>query len=190
MQYTTLGKTGLKVSVAGLGCGGFSRFGLGTGKSEAEAARSSARRSISGSTCRHRARPTAPRRARQGDAGRPARPGRHRHQGVVLAAASAVAAEHGREPRQFVAASSAPTTSISTSCTASRRANTTRRSRSRPRSSRRGKGQDQALGMTETALDDPEHEMLRRAARGRRMGRRHGRVPHDAPERAQPACSR
>lgn len=36
MQYTTLGATGLKVSVAGLGCGGNSRIGLGTGKSEAE----------------------------------------------------------------------------------------------------------------------------------------------------------
>ena len=28
MEYTTLGKTGLKVSVAGLGCGGPSRLGL------------------------------------------------------------------------------------------------------------------------------------------------------------------
>ena len=37
MEYTTLGRTGLKVSVAGLGCGGFSRLGLGTGKSKAEA---------------------------------------------------------------------------------------------------------------------------------------------------------
>jgi aryl-alcohol dehydrogenase-like predicted oxidoreductase len=37
MEYTTLGRTGLKVGVAGLGCGGFSRLGLGTGKSEAEA---------------------------------------------------------------------------------------------------------------------------------------------------------
>ena len=37
MEYTVLGRTGLKVSVAGLGCGGFSRLGLGTGKSEAEA---------------------------------------------------------------------------------------------------------------------------------------------------------
>lgn len=34
MQYTTLGRTGLKVSVAGLGTGGFSRLGLGTGQSE------------------------------------------------------------------------------------------------------------------------------------------------------------
>ena len=38
MHYTTLGRTGLRVSVAGLGCGGFSRLGLGTGKSESEAA--------------------------------------------------------------------------------------------------------------------------------------------------------
>jgi len=34
MDYTTLGRTGLEVSVAGLGCGGFSRLGLGTGKHE------------------------------------------------------------------------------------------------------------------------------------------------------------
>ena len=38
MLYTTLGKTGLRVSVAGLGCGGFSRLGLAAGKSEDEAA--------------------------------------------------------------------------------------------------------------------------------------------------------
>src|SRR5215469_6642517 len=37
MEYTVLGRTGLKVSVAGLGCGGFSRLGLGTGRSKAEA---------------------------------------------------------------------------------------------------------------------------------------------------------
>ena len=36
MQYTTLGNTGLKVSVAGLGCGGNSRVGQGTGLSEAQ----------------------------------------------------------------------------------------------------------------------------------------------------------
>ncbi len=39
MDYTTLGKTGLRVSVAGLGTGGFSRLGLKTGKTEAESAR-------------------------------------------------------------------------------------------------------------------------------------------------------
>jgi aryl-alcohol dehydrogenase-like predicted oxidoreductase len=36
MQYTTLGKTGLKVSVAGLGTGGNSRIGQGTGLTEAQ----------------------------------------------------------------------------------------------------------------------------------------------------------
>src|SRR5262249_10592756 len=37
MDYVTLGKTGLRVSVAGLGCGGNSRLGLGRGKTEAKA---------------------------------------------------------------------------------------------------------------------------------------------------------
>ena len=36
MQYTTLGKTGLQVSVAGLGCGGYSRLGQATGRNEAQ----------------------------------------------------------------------------------------------------------------------------------------------------------
>ena len=39
MQYTTLGETGLRVSVAGLGTGGFSRMGLKFGKTEDESAR-------------------------------------------------------------------------------------------------------------------------------------------------------
>jgi aryl-alcohol dehydrogenase-like predicted oxidoreductase len=37
MQYTKLGRTGLHVSVAGLGCGGFSKLGLGTGQSREHA---------------------------------------------------------------------------------------------------------------------------------------------------------
>ncbi|MBL8690775.1 MAG: aldo/keto reductase [Rhodospirillaceae bacterium] len=37
MDQVTLGRTGLKVGVAGLGCGGFSRLGLATGKTEADA---------------------------------------------------------------------------------------------------------------------------------------------------------
>ena len=36
MEYTTLGRSGLQVSVAGLGCGGHSRLGKATGKSEQE----------------------------------------------------------------------------------------------------------------------------------------------------------
>ena len=39
MDYTTLGKTNLRVSVAGLGTGGFSRLGLKAGKTEEESAR-------------------------------------------------------------------------------------------------------------------------------------------------------
>ena len=37
MEYVMLGRTDLRVGVAGLGCGGFSRLGLGTGKSNTEA---------------------------------------------------------------------------------------------------------------------------------------------------------
>src|ERR1700710_1222414 len=39
MHYTTLGSTGLRVSVAGLGTGGFARLGLRAGKTEDESAR-------------------------------------------------------------------------------------------------------------------------------------------------------
>ncbi len=38
MEFVTLGRTGLEVSVAGLGCGGHSRLGLATGKDEKHAA--------------------------------------------------------------------------------------------------------------------------------------------------------
>jgi aryl-alcohol dehydrogenase-like predicted oxidoreductase len=38
MEYTTLGRTGLKISVAGLGCGGSSRLGLTAGHDEAHCA--------------------------------------------------------------------------------------------------------------------------------------------------------
>ncbi len=39
MEYVTLGRTGLKVSVAGLGCGGSSRLGLSRGASQSDAAK-------------------------------------------------------------------------------------------------------------------------------------------------------
>jgi len=60
MIYTTLGKTNLRVSVAGLGTGGFSRLGLKTGKSEDEAARLIHEGSGSASTLSTPRRPTAP----------------------------------------------------------------------------------------------------------------------------------
>jgi len=37
MEYTTLGRAGLKVSVAGLGCGGSSKLGLAAGHSKEHA---------------------------------------------------------------------------------------------------------------------------------------------------------
>jgi len=37
MEYVTLGRTGLRVSVAGLGCGGFSKLGLAQDKTEDDA---------------------------------------------------------------------------------------------------------------------------------------------------------
>jgi aryl-alcohol dehydrogenase-like predicted oxidoreductase len=37
MEYVTLGRTGLRASVAGLGCGGFSQLGLAQGKTEDDA---------------------------------------------------------------------------------------------------------------------------------------------------------
>ena len=39
MDYTTLGRTGLKVSVAGLGCGGNSKIGQGKGQSKDDSIR-------------------------------------------------------------------------------------------------------------------------------------------------------
>ena len=39
MDMVSFGRTGLQVSVAGLGCGGNSRLGLGQGKTEADAVR-------------------------------------------------------------------------------------------------------------------------------------------------------
>ena len=39
MEYTTLGRTGLRVSVAGLGCGGGAKLGQGRGENEDYSAR-------------------------------------------------------------------------------------------------------------------------------------------------------
>jgi aryl-alcohol dehydrogenase-like predicted oxidoreductase len=60
MEYVTLGRTGLKVSVAGLGCGGFSRLGLSTGKSEQEAIALVRQAMDLGVTCSTPPRYTAP----------------------------------------------------------------------------------------------------------------------------------
>ena len=104
MQYTTLGRTNLRVSVAGLGTGGFSRLGLKSGKTEDEAAQ-----------LIHEARDlginfidTAQSYGTEGVVGQgaqdhPARPGRHRHQGAIPRQAVRAAGEGGRGARQFAA---------------------------------------------------------------------------------------
>ena len=105
MEYTTLGKTGLKVSVAGLGCGGFSRLGLKAGKSEDEAARLIHQAVDLGINFID----TAPSYGTEGVVGKalkidPARQGGGRHQGLRASQRRMVDARaRGREPRQVAA---------------------------------------------------------------------------------------
>ena len=81
MQYTTLGRTGLKVSVAGLGCGGNSRIGQGTGLERGAVDRAGARGARPRRQLpRHRQRLRHRGHRRQGDQGPPARQRRHLHQ--------------------------------------------------------------------------------------------------------------
>ena len=106
MEYTTLGKTGLKVSVAGLGCGGFSRLGLPHGKTEDEAARLIHEAVGLGINLLD----TAPVYGTEAVVGKalksiPAGLRRRRHQGRGLSQQGmAHARARGREPRQFTAA--------------------------------------------------------------------------------------
>jgi hypothetical protein len=60
MEYVTLGRTGLRVNVAGLGCGGFSRLGIDAGKSEGEAVALVRQALDLGSICSTPPRSTAP----------------------------------------------------------------------------------------------------------------------------------
>ena len=61
MQYTTLGRTQLRVSVAGLGGGGFSRLASKPAKRKTRLPASSSKLSISASTSSIPRPPTAPR---------------------------------------------------------------------------------------------------------------------------------
>ena len=62
MQTVRLGRTGLSVSVAGLGCGGHSRLGMARGKDVHHAADMVRRALDLGSTSSTPPAPTAPRR--------------------------------------------------------------------------------------------------------------------------------
>ena len=121
MEYTTLGKTGLKVSVAGLGCGGFSRLGLPRGKTEDEAARLVHEAVDLGINLLDTA-PVYGTEAigRQGAEVDPARLGRRRHQGRRLYRDKANGTRPSRWSRAWRIRCGcwAPTMSTCSSCTA------------------------------------------------------------------------
>ncbi len=106
MHYTTLGRTGLRVSVAGLGTGGFSRLGLKTGLNEEQSARLIHEAVALGINFID----TAPSYGTEGVVGRALKT-IPRDQ-VVVATKSSIhrnnqvlpPAERGREPRRFAAA--------------------------------------------------------------------------------------
>jgi predicted oxidoreductase len=106
MEYVRLGRTGLMVSVAGLGCGGFSRLGLGTGKSEAEAVALVHQALDLGINLLDTAAVYGTGRRRwSGDQDRTARQCRNRDQGVDPTARGPFRRRaRGGEPRQFAQA--------------------------------------------------------------------------------------
>ncbi len=168
MQYTTLGKTGLRVSVAGLGTGGFSRMGLKSGKTEDEAARLVLDAVELGINFIDTAPPTAPRAwsARRSNRCRatrswspPSRP-------------SAATANGGRrsgwsQASTIRSASWAPTMSTCSICTASSRTCTITRSTRSGRCSiaQQAKGKIRHIGLTENPIVDFTNETLKRALR-------------------------
>jgi aryl-alcohol dehydrogenase-like predicted oxidoreductase len=173
MDYTTLGATGLKVSVAGLGCGGNSRIGLGAGKTEAQSmdlvraaldlgityfdtAAAYGTEPILGKAFRpsERARVVISTKAHAHSSGRP---------GGVLAASDVVASLdrslqnlntdyvdvfmlHGLPPEALDPACAEIVPALL---------------------AEKSKGKFRYLGVTETAPRDPEHSMLSRALDGR-----------------------
>ena len=187
MHYTTLGKTQLRVSVAGLGCGGNSRIGLGNGLSEAQCvalvqealdlgvnlldtAAAYGTESIVGKAIKGRAR-----------------------DGIVISTKSHVSADgnplagaqvvanldtslrqldseyvdlfhlHGLSPKAYGHAMTEIVPALLR---------------------QKEKGKLRHLAVSETGPRDPEHKMLERAAEERRVGGRHVGLPHVAPERA------
>ena len=188
MDYTTLGPTGLKVSVAGLGCGGFSRLGLGTGGTEASAIAHHPR------SARPRREPARHRRGlRHRGRGRQSHQGRAARQVVICTKARCSAAASRLTPERVVASLDNSLRELGIDCIDVFQLHAV------PPSGydyvrdviapvllrEKEKGKFRFLGITETSPNDLEHEMLLRAAAGRDVGHRDGRVPHDAPERAR-----
>ena len=188
MEYTTLGKTGLKVSVAGLGTGGFSRLGLKAGKSEDESARLIHEAVGLGINFID----TAPALRHRGGGGEgaeipPAAIGRRRHQGVRSSQRRMVDTRaRGREPGQFAAFDGDRLR---------RRVQSARRVRTRvppcPGEDRagaagaEGEGQDQAYRHHREPDRRPYQRDAEARGAGPGLGGLHGGLPHDAPGRPQ-----
>jgi aryl-alcohol dehydrogenase-like predicted oxidoreductase len=192
MEYVTLGRTGLRVSVAGLGCGGFSRLGLGTGKSEAEAVALVRQGFDLGVNLLD----TAAVYGTEGVVGRaiktvprdsvviatkawiPRREGRSAAERAVASLDNSlnqlgtdyidIFQLHGVSPKGYDQAIEIIAPALL---------------------KEREKGKLRHLGVTEAGSSDPKHANGRARRRGRSVGRRDGRVPHDAPERPRQSVS-
>ena len=192
MHYTTLGRTGLRVSVAGLGTGGFSRMGLKSGKTEDEAARlvlrgGRARRQFH----RHRAALRHRGCGRPGAEIDPARQGgggdqKHRSPQRRMV----VAGTRGREPRQFAAPHGHRLCRrVQSACGRSVHVRIRARHAGARASRTAGEGQDPAYRAHRES--DPRSHQRDAQARGERsrLGGVHGGLPHDAPGRADQRVS-
>ena len=186
MQYTTLGKTNLRVSVAGLGTGGFSRLGLKTGKIRGRSRAADPRgRGARHQLHRHRGELRHRRRGRQGAQNHPARSGRHRHQGAIPRQAIRAAGEGGRGARQFAAPDGHRLCRrVQSAWRGGRRIRLRAEYDCAGAARRKAQGQDPA----HRHHREPDHRFHQRdaEARGARsgLGGVHGGLPHDAPGRA------
>ena len=160
MQYTTLGRTGLKVSVAGLGCGGNSRIGLGTGLSEAQSVALVREALDLGVNFLD----TANAYETEGIVGKAIK-GRPRDSVVISTKSHATSAAVVLANLDNSLGSSTPTTSTSSTCTGwGRRATTKPWPRSCRRCcARRRRASCATSPCRETGPRDPEHTMLARA---------------------------
>lgn len=167
MDYVTLGRTGLKVSVAGLGCGGFSRLGLGTGHSEAEAvALVQAALDLGVNLI-----DTAAAYGTESVVGR-AIAGRPRDSVVIATKAAAVRGKEHTPPARVVESLDNSLRLLGVDCIDIFQLHGVppagyqyvRDQIVPPLLAERDKGKFRFLGITETAPNDPEHHMLARAA--------------------------
>ncbi len=165
MEYVTLGRTGLQVSVAGLGCGGFSRLGLGTGKRRGRGDRADPSGTRPrGQFVRHRRRLRHRSGARQGARVVP-------REEVVIATKAPFNVSNPNSARRERAspastarcASSPPTILTSISCTVCPGAYDHARDVIAPALLKSGPRASSDTSASPRPPDDPEHKMLQRA---------------------------